>query len=231
VCGRFTLTSTPEALAERFDLSAALRFEPRYNIAPGQDILAIREGEGGRRATPLRWGLVPRWAKDPAVGNRMINARMETVGEKPAFRDAFLRRRCLVPADGFYEWAPADHGKQPHHIHQVDHGLFAMAALWEQWADPAGGTLESCTLLTRPACAPVSELHDRMPVILEAGLLEAWLDPERVDPDEILPLIAQDGGPELVHHPVSRRVNQPAWDVPACLEPVEAAPRQQGLFS
>ena len=231
MCGRFTLTSTPEALAERFELDAPLRFEPRYNIAPGQDVVAVRAAAGGagRCGVWLRWGLVPHWAKDPAIGSRMINARAETVAEKPAFRDALRHRRCVVPADGFYEWAPGAHGRQPHHVHRPDRGLFAMAALWERWRDADDTWLETCTVITRDAAPPVSELHDRMPVILPPSQLTAWLDPDREDPGDALALLAGDAE-SLALHPVSTRVNRTAWDDPGCLEPVPALPRQQGLF-
>ena len=234
MCGRFTLTSTPETLAERFELEPSgepFVFEPAYNIAPGRDVVALRAPEGRRSGSLLRWGLVPHWARDAAIGNRMINARMETAGEKPAFRDALRRRRCVMPADGFYEWAPAAQGRQPHYIHRRDRALFGIAGLWERWHTPEGGTLESCTVLTRPAESPVSELHDRMPVIVDDEMLLHWLDPEQQDAGEVLALISAPAPAPLDAHPVSDKVNQPAWNVPECLLPVPAAPQQPGLFS
>ena len=176
MCGRFTLTSTPEQLAQRFGLDEPPQAAPRYNIAPGQDVLAIRvDAETSRRvAIQPRWGLVPSWAKDAAIGARMINARAETVAEKPAFRGAFRARRCLVPADGFYEWATRHGRKQAHYIGLRDGGPFGFAGLWERWEDPSGGALESCTLLTRDAIESIRAIHSRMPVILEPAAYAPW---------------------------------------------------------
>jgi putative SOS response-associated peptidase YedK len=232
MCGRFTLTSTPEQLAQRFGLEEPPQAAPRYNIAPGQDVLAIRlDPETARRvAIHPRWGLVPSWAKDAAIGARMINARSETVAEKPAFRAAFRARRCLVPADGFYEWAPRQGRKQAHYIGLRDAGPFGLAGLWERWEDPSGGALESCTLLTRDAVESLRDIHSRMPVILEPAAYEAWLDPALDDPTRLFALLRPPPEESIVWHPVSNRVNDVRVDDPACIAPAPEAPRQGALF-
>jgi putative SOS response-associated peptidase YedK len=232
MCGRFTLTSTPEALAQRFGLEEPPRLAPRYNIAPGQDVLAVRvDAERERRvAVSLRWGLVPAWAEDPAVGFRMINARAETAAQKPAFRSAFRARRCLVPADGFYEWAKREGGKQPYHIRLRDGAPFGIAALWESWHDPAGGELESCTLLTTEASPSLRDIHPRMPVILDASDHAEWLAPEVRDPELLQPLLQPFPDAALAFHPVSNRVNSARIDDPACMAPAPEAARQDSLF-
>ena len=232
MCGRFTLTSTPEQLAERFGLDGPPQTAPRYNIAPGQEVLAIRvaSGTSKRVAVYPRWGLVPSWAESAAIGARMINARVETVTEKPAFRAAFRARRCLVPADGFYEWAGRRGHKQAYHVGLRDGGPFAFAGLWERWVDPSGEALESCTLLTREALASIRTLHDRMPVILDPAAYAAWLDPECEDPAALLPLLEPPPGERLLFHPVSDRVNDVRFDDAACIAPAPEKPRQDALF-
>ena len=231
MCGRFTLTSTPEALAERFGLETAPVLAPRYNVAPGQEVCAIRADASGRRSAGLlHWGLVPGWASDPAVGNRMINARWETLAEKPAFRDALRKQRCLVPADGFYEWADRGGARQPFHIHRGDEALFGFAGLWDRWRDPEGEWLESCTIVTTQATGSIRELHHRMPVILPTPHYGAWLDPAQRDSDALLALLEPASSPPLVFHPVSTRVNRTGFDDPACLARVPELPRQQSLF-
>jgi putative SOS response-associated peptidase YedK len=232
MCGRFTLTSTPEALAQRFGLDEPPRLAPRYNIAPGQDVLAVRvDAERERRvAVSLRWGLVPSWAKDPAVGFRMINARAETAAQKPAFRSAFRARRCLVPADGFYEWAKREGGKQPYHIGLRDGAPFGIAALWEGWRDPEGDVLESCTLLTTDASDSIRDIHPRMPVILDASDHAQWLAPDVGDPALLQPLLRPLPDASLTFHPVSDRVNSARIDDPACMAPAPEVARQDSLF-
>jgi putative SOS response-associated peptidase YedK len=232
VCGRFTLTSTPEELARRFGLDETPALAPRYNIAPGQDVLVVRTaGEtGGRSASPLRWGLVPSWAKSPSVGNRMINARAETLASKPAFRVALRRRRCLVLADGFYEWAKRGTVKQPYHIGLRKGAPFGFAGLWEHWSDPDGAVLESCTIVTTDASAAIRDIHPRMPVILAPEAEAEWLDAAQSDPDALLPLLRPLPDEALAFHAVSDRVNRPGFDEPACLEPVPEIPRQASLL-
>jgi len=231
VCGRFTLTSTPEALAERFGLDAPPELAPRYNIAPGQPVLVVRERAAGmRRASALHWGLVPAWAGADDTGARRINARSESVAEKPSFRDAFRARRCLVPADGFYEWA--DHGgfRQPYRLALPGGALFAFAGLWERRSQPDGAVLESCALITRDASPNLRRIHERMPVVLPESTYAGWLDPTLQEVAALHALLQQAADPGFVAHAVSTRVNHTRFDDPACAEPVTAAPRQESLF-
>jgi putative SOS response-associated peptidase YedK len=226
VCGRFCFFSPAEAVARLFGVDSAVDYPPRYNIAPTQDAPAVRATEGGREFVALRWGLVPFWARDAKIGNRMINARGETVAGKPAFRDAFRRRRCLVLADGFYEWQKTTAGKQPWLIAQASGEPFAMAGLWEVWRGTKDGgaegeaePLETCTIITTGANAMMRRLHDRMPVILDADGAAAWLDPATGrDALQAMLVPAPDGVLQAV--PVSRRVNSPANDDPALIEAV-----------
>ena len=224
MCGRFTLTSTPERLALRFGLDEVPELAPRYNIAPSQDVLTVRAEAGGARVLESRrWGLIPHWAKDPKIGNRMINARSETAVERPAFRDAFRLRRCLVPADGFYEWAGGSAPRQPYRIGLSDGSPFAIAGLWEQWSRSEGPAIESCTLLTTRANERIAPLHDRMPVILEPDDYARWLDPELRDPKPLFDLLRPLASERLELHAVSLRVNDPRHDDPACAAPVAAS--------
>jgi putative SOS response-associated peptidase YedK len=177
MCGRITLRATPEKIAGLFGVSK-LDYSPRFNIAPTQEVLTVRSSQQGRELVPLRWGLIPSWAKDKKIGAALINARAETVAEKPAFRSAFKHRRCLIPCDGFFEWSRREGGtKVPHYITLRDGGLFAFAGLWEEW-EPAeeGKCVSSCTIITTEANELVRPLHDRMPVILEPGITTSgWL--------------------------------------------------------
>ncbi|MFH1115571.1 MAG: SOS response-associated peptidase, partial [Pseudomonadota bacterium] len=184
MCGRFLLIAAGRDLARRFGLFEEPELDPRSNIAPSQMVAVIRvkPGSPGRRLNMLKWGLIPHWAKDPSVGSRMINARSETVAEKPAFWAAFKRRRCIIPADGFYEWAKEGKRKQPYLIAMADGSTFAMAGLWEHWEDVKGNVIESCTILTTGANDALRELHDRMPVILRPRDYDAWLGPGPGDP-------------------------------------------------
>jgi putative SOS response-associated peptidase YedK len=224
MCGRFTLRTPAGDLARHFDCA----FDPlsaRFNIAPTQIVTAVRreDAESPRRLDRLRWGLVPSWAKDPSIGNRMINARAETVAEKPAFRVALRRRRCLIPADGYYEWLKQGTAKQPFCFHLRDNGPFAFAGLWEIWR---GGTedepVRSCTIITTEASQLARPIHDRMPAILEPADYAAWLDPTLQDPASLKPLLHPFESPQLVVHPVSTFVNRPQNDDPRCVEPVQA---------
>jgi len=231
MCGRFTLTSTPEALAQRFGLDAPPSVEPRYNIAPGQDVLAVRARAEGRSAALLRWGLVPAWS-DPAAaaaGPPLINARGETAAVRPAFRDAFRARRCIVPASGFYEWADRGGFRQPYWISPRDGTPFGIAGLWERWIAPDGGRLESCALLTTAANARVGELHDRMPAILPPDAYAIWLDPAR-DVAALADLLAPLAADALFVQPVSTRVNRVENDDAALLDAVAEPLRQPSLF-
>jgi len=222
VCGRFTLSSAPDLLARHFDLEGVPELAPRFNIAPTQAIATVcAPVAGGRRRLQLRrWGLIPRWAKDPSIGNRMINARAETVAEKPAFREAFRLRRCLVPADGFYEWAAGASPRQPYHIRLADGSPFAIAGLWEHWAPTGGEAIESCTLITTRANARLAAVHDRMPVILEPESYGPWLDSELREADPLLPLLRPLSEQRIALGAVSRRVNNPRCDDASCVEPL-----------
>jgi putative SOS response-associated peptidase YedK len=202
-------------------------FEPRYNIAPTQDIVVVRvmDAGGEREAAMLRWGLIPSWAKEPQSGPPLINARSETLAEKPTFRTAFRRRRCLIPADGFYEWqkpagSAARGKKQPFYIHRRDDQPFAFAGLWESWTaqDSEPLTIESCTIVTTAANKTLAPLHDRMPVILAAGDYALWLDPAIEEPAAVAHLLMPCGDDELAAEPVSTHVNRVANDDPRCVE-------------
>lgn len=215
MCGRFAFYSPSEATAALFGASGSIDLKPRYNIAPTQDIAAIRETGDGRELTTLRWGLVPFWAKDPSIGNRMINARAETVAEKPAFRAAYRRRRCLVLADGFYEWRKEGTGKTPYLISLASGEPFALAGLWEHWkAKESDETIDSATLITTDANSFMNQLHHRMPVILEPATAERWLAGD----EDVLDEIAE-AGPRLRAWPVDRRVNNARNEGEELIEP------------
>ena len=222
MCGRFTLTDPNVDLAVQFNLPEIPDMQPRYNIAPTQPVAAVRATRDGsaREMVMLHWGLIPFWAKDPTIGARMINARSETAAEKPSFRAAFRRRRCLVVADGFYEWQKQNGAKQPFFIHLRDARPFAFAGLWEHWEGPDDSIIESCTLLT---CNPndfLRAVHNRMPVILDPRDYDLWLNPEVQQPNLLQPLLRPYPARELEAYPVSRFVNKPANDSPKCIEPM-----------
>ena len=219
MCGRYSLTTPVEAIRALFGFDALPNLAPRYNIAPGQDVAAVRvpASGDGREFTAFRWGLVPSWAKDPAIGNRMINARAETVAEKPSFRAAFRHRRCLIPADGFYEWQKQDKGpKQPYRITLEGGTPFAFAGLWEHWQDPGGDEIETCTIVTTEANDTLTPIHHRMPVILDENAFEAWL---AADPKEAGALLQPYRG-RIETTPISTLVNKVANDGPEIIEPV-----------
>lgn len=221
MCGRFALFSPEEILAAMFGVEGDRFPPPSYNVAPSRDVAAVRvapQGAARRELALLRWGLVPSWAKDPSIGNRMINARAETAPEKPAFRSAFRRRRCLVPADGFYEWRKAGARKQPYYVRMADGSPFAIAALWESWEGPGGG-VATCALLTTAPNDLLAPIHDRMPVILAPGDCAPWLDPEVRDPARLLSLLRPYPADAMTAFPVRPLVNNPATDDPRCIEP------------
>lgn len=214
-----------EQLLREYGLDSAPEVTARYNVAPSQEIVAVRaSSDGARQAALLRWGLVPHWAKEPTIGNRMINARGETVAEKPAYRQAFRHRRCIIPASGFYEWGPSPAGKWPYFLSATEAPLLSLAGLWERWQGAGGQTLESCTIITLPASPAVARLHNRMPVCLPASAYSAWLDPA-TPADACLELLAADAGPTLAIRPVSKAVNNPRNDGPGLVETVEPAAR------
>lgn len=220
MCGRFTLTRSAAEIAAHFGLGPLPELAPRFNVAPTQQAPIVRVRSSGERVLERRrWGLVPPWAKDVAVGARMINARVESVAERPAFRDALRRRRCLVPADGFYEWQGRAGRRRPHHLALPEGGLFAIAGLYERWLGPGGEAVDSFALLTRPAQGAVAALHDRMPLIVDTAGYAAWLDREATEPAPLLAGLPEVLGTRLVARPVDTRVNDVRNDDPACLAP------------
>ena len=208
MCGRFAFYSPTEAAAALFGAEAAADLAPRYNVAPTQEIAAIRADGDTRELVAFRWGLVPFWAKDPSIGNRMINARAETIAEKPSFRAAYRKRRCAILADGFYEWRREKDGKTPYYISLASGDPLAFAGLWESWTDKATGeSLQTATIVTTAANDFMNPLHHRMPVILVPETATRWFE----SPDDVI-ATCQDTAPELRAWPVSRRVNSPAND-------------------
>lgn len=218
MCGRFTLTIDQEALQVALGVEGLVHPRPRYNIAPSQEVPAVVGDEGEPAGRLLRWGLVPSWASDPAIGNRLVNARSETAHAKPAFREAFRRGRCLVPADGFYEWQKGPGGKTPWWVHRQDRRVFTFAGLSEEWSSPEGDTLRSFTILTTDATEELRTIHDRMPVVLAPEARARWLDPGAA-PEELRGLLVPARSEPLAARRVTRRVNSPAHDDPSCIEP------------
>jgi len=220
MCGRFTLTTNLGAIAQRFGMARFLEeIGPRYNIAPTQTVIVVND-DGTRHLTQMRWGFIPSWAKDPAIGNRMINARAETVATRPAFRVALRKRRCLIPADGFYEWQPAGRRKQPVYITLKSREPFSFAGLSETWTSPEGEEVRSCTIITCEANDLMKPIHDRMPVILSKEAESVWLDPTIQDPALLLPLLVPYPAEEMEVYPVSTWVNNPEHDGAECLLPL-----------
>jgi len=225
MCGRFVQNSLLTTLQQVFAAETALLDRvPNYNVAPTQKILSIvRQGDKNWLET-LYWGLVPFWARDISMGAGMINARAETVAEKPSFRNAFKKRRCLIPADGFYEWKGEKGNKQPYYITGPSEGPFAFAGLWEEWTDKKSDhdlVYKSCTIITTPARGSVREIHHRMPVVLSPGFHEKWLNADTQDP-KTLKIILQEGRVhDFKYHPVSKRVNAVKKNDPNCIEPID----------
>lgn len=221
MCGRYELHTHPAAIALAFGLDWPPELRPRFNIAPMQDVPIVRlNAAGERELVQMRWGLVPRWAKDPSIGARMINARAETAAAKPAYRTAFRRHRCLLPADGFYEWQlRGDSRKQPVRIGMSDGGVFGLAGLYERWLPAEGQPLDTVTILTTAANALLKTIHERMPVIIAPDAYARWLDPAEPDPAALLaPYRAE----PMTWWPVSARVNSVKNDDAACIEPLVA---------
>ncbi|PTX51478.1 putative SOS response-associated peptidase YedK [Melghirimyces profundicolus] len=226
MCGRFTLTVGLGEIKERFLVDEVSSMEsmdhlPRYNIAPTQSLpIVVREG-AVRKLVSMRWGLIPRWATDPSIGNRLINARSETLTQKPAFRRSFQRHRCLVPADSFYEWMKKESGgKQPMRITVEDGGLFAFAGLWDRWTGPEGEAVYSFTIITTRPNEKVREVHNRMPAILHRSVEDLWLDPDVRDPAVLQPVLEPYEAEDIRIYPVSRIVNSPKNDRPECIRPI-----------
>jgi putative SOS response-associated peptidase YedK len=228
MCGRFTLTTPAQRLADQFDISGELPdLTPSYNVAPTQKIAAVAaNAEGERKLGRLQWGLVPRWSTDPEIGSRMINARAETVAEKNSFKSAFRKRRCLIPADGFYEWQKNEAGSgptQPYYIRLETGTPYAFAGLWESWEGEDGRKIHSTTIITTEANELVGEIHHRMPVILSPESYSTWLDTSIQEPDELMGLLHPYPSEQMEAYPVSTHVNRPSNDDPECVEPVRPA--------
>lgn len=220
MCGRFSQAQIAELDREVFRLLEMPALEPRYNIAPTQDVAVVRERRNGERVLQLlRWGLIPSWAKDPAIGNRMINARAETLAAKPAFKRPFARQRCLVPADGFYEWKRTGGAKQPYYIRREDGGPMAFAGLWDRWRSDGDATVDSFTIVTTTPNDLVAPIHNRMPAILLPDGYDMWLDSENRDVDDLSSLLGPYPVEDMTAYPVGRFVNNPRNEGPECVSP------------
>jgi putative SOS response-associated peptidase YedK len=233
MCGRYRLTAKERYIRDHFGLDEYPPWVPRWNIAPTQPVPTIRqEHKTPKRTFNLaRWGLIPYWAKDPSIAFKTINAMSETAAEKPAFREAMRWRRCLIPADGFYEWqrvGPKE--KQPYNFGMIDGSLFAFAGLWERWRDPSGQAVQTCTILTTRPNSLVAGVHNRMPVILGRDVYDLWLDPDMTNPARIMDLLAPFEARSMKRFPVSVRVNRPENDDPACVDEVPPLQAVQSLF-
>ena len=223
MCGRFTLRTPAKDIAELFRLADVPDLRPRYNIAPTQPVAAVRlNKEANRELVMLHWGLIPFWADDPKVGYSTINARAETVATKPTFRQAFAKRRCLVVADGFYEWQKTNGRKQPFFIHMKDDQPFAFAGLWEHWKRD-DQEIESCTIIVTEANDVLKPIHDRMPVILSPEDYDEWLDPKVEDKKQLEGMLRPFASGEMEAYPVSTLVNNPRNDVGKCVERIGKA--------
>lgn len=221
MCGRFTLSKPKKIKSKELKIKEAEvdLLKPRYNIAPSNLVAGIRN-EKERHIEPLRWGLVPSWAKDESIGARMINARAETLTEKPSFKGLLNKHRCLVLADGFFEWAEGPRGKQPYFIHMKSGDPFTFAGLWSHWKNPKGEEVKTCTIIT---CAPnhlMEKIHNRMPVILDAEARDIWLDPNNQDAAILTALLKPSPESEMEAYPVSTMVNKPQNDTEECLKPI-----------
>ena len=232
MCGRYRLSRRKQLIAEYFDIDNDVDWEPRYNIAPSQPVGIIRQTppQPGRHFSLARWGLIPSWAKDASMGSSTINARSETVRDKPAYRDAFTSRRCLIPADGFFEWRRNSREKQPFHFEMHDDTLFAFAGLWDRWIDSAGAAIESCSILTTTANSVLANIHDRMPVILPREKYDLWLDPGFRNVKELARLLVPFDAAQMRCFPVSTRVNAVSNDDPACVVPSDTSSPTQGTL-
>jgi putative SOS response-associated peptidase YedK len=233
VCNRYRLTHAERYLAERFQAWDEIEARPRYNIAPTQPILTVRQelGKESRKLTLMRWGLIPAWATDASIGNKTFNARSETVTMTPAFRDSILTKRCLIPASGFYEWRTMGTVKQPYCFEVGERNLFAFAGLWDEWTNPQGQTIDSCTILTTTPNSLVADIHDRMPVIVIPDNYSLWLDPEGNDFDAVRHILTPYDPDLMRRHPVSTKLNHSQNDDADSAAPIVLdAPIQAHLF-
>lgn len=222
MCGRYTLHHSTDQIVMRFDVQHVL--EPvleGYNIAPTQNVACVVKDREGRALEALRWGLVPMWAKED-TGGRMINARAETLAERPAFRSLLMRKRCLIPADGFYEWRKEQDVKQPFYIRRMDGDLFAFAGLWDEWRSSEGERLRTCTIITTMSNDVAREVHDRMPAMLLRQDEDRWLEGDGASASDLVSLLAPYPAEEMEAYPVSRRVNTPSNNDPSCIAPLAA---------
>jgi putative SOS response-associated peptidase YedK len=234
MCGRYRLSRRKQIIAENFDCAPwDDDWNPRFNIAPTQQVPVIRQHpkEPIRQISMMKWGLVPSWAKNASVAAKMINARSETAPTKSAFRDPLKYRRCLIPADAFYEWKRSGTSKQPYCFEVKDGELFAFAALWDGWKDPEGRWIRTCSILTTTPNSVTSAVHDRMPVILDAVSYDLWLDPATIDVNGVCELLKPYDAGLMRCYPVSTRVNHAENDDEECSRPVEPAEAQNRLFS
>jgi putative SOS response-associated peptidase YedK len=228
MCGRCTLKAKPEQIKAEFKATLTEDFSgaSRFNIAPSRTIAAVLSRQDERLLTELKWGLIPSWAKDPAIGNQMINARSETITEKPSFREAFKKRRCIVPSSGFYEWKKSSAqgaGKQPFYFYLREKEVFGFAGLWEEWIDRESGELtETCTIITTASNDVLKPVHDRMPVILDETDYDRWLDEKEIDINRLQKLLVPYPAPLMTSHPVSRAVNVASSDEAALILPVNS---------
>lgn len=233
MCNRYRLTHAKPYLAERFGAVGEIEERPRYNIGPTQQVVTVRKEEGKktRKFTTMRWGLIPSWAKDLSIGTHTLNARSETVTTKPAFRESILTKRCLIPADGFYEWRKMGSVKQPYCFEVGEGGLFALAGLWDQWKSPDGQIIESCTILTTTPNSLVAAVHNRMPVIVTPDKYDLWLDPDVNDFEEIRDILKPYDANLMRRYPVSRKLNNSKFDDAESASPVTVdTPSQERLF-
>jgi len=225
MCGRFTLHTPESQIREVFHLehSDSLGLRPRYNIAPSQQVPIVRDTDTDREMVMAKWGLIPHWSKEAKTKYSTINARIESVAEKPAYRTPFKQRRCLIPADGFYEWKVVDGRKVPHHIRMRDGDVFALAGLWDRW-EGEGESLDSCSIIVMPANEVMKPLHDRMPAIIAPAHYDLWLDSRVTDKDKIMTYLNSAPSSQLMTYPISPWVNSPKHDDERCIEP--AVPSQ-----
>jgi putative SOS response-associated peptidase YedK len=225
MCGRFARHRRQEIIARFIDVDGDLPFlEPSFNIAPTQQVLAVRAAvDGGREMTTMRWGLIPSWAKDDSISAHTSNARAETLLEKPSFKNAFRSRRCLIPADGFYEWSKQGKEKIPYYLRMKSDQPLAFAGLWERWRDPAGKTVESCTIITTTPNSLLEKLHHRMAVILRPEHFKLWLDPSLTRAETLTDILCPYPAEEMQAHRVSKLVNNVRNNIPECMESCEAA--------
>ncbi len=222
MCGRYAIITDPKAIREMFGYAELPNFPPRYNVAPTQAVPVVRMAEGRRAFALLRWGLIPGWVKDPRTFSLVINARGESVLDKPAFRNAMKRRRCLLPADGFYEWKREGEGKRPYFVRLKSRQPLAFAGLWETWAGPNGEEMETVAIVTTTASRSIAHIHERMPAIIAPEAFDFWLDGARVDGETASALIAPARDALIEAYEVSPAVNRVANDSPALIEPARA---------